>query len=91
MQRLLKNFECFKLERILWSKNNGANALTKLASMRLSNGNWSIIRSVMLALTIDRNKSMCIDGNTSWVDPLKAYLSSGTLLEHKKEDDKVKK
>ena len=50
-----------------------------------------MIRSVMLAPTIDNNKSMCVEAKVSWVDPIKYYLRNGTLSEDKKAADKAKK
>ena len=50
-----------------------------------------MIQSIMLTLTIDKNETMCMKGKTSWVDPIIYYLGSGTLLEDKKEANKVKK
>ena len=59
--------------------------------MKLSNGNQSIIHSVILALIIAGNESICMEGKLSWMDPIKAYLKFGTLSEDKKEVDKVRK
>ena len=58
--------------------------------MKLSIRNWSIIQSIVLAPTIERNESMCVVGKTSWVDPIKT-LRNGTLLKDKKVAKKVKK
>ena len=58
---LLENFGHFQLERIPWSENDRVDALTKLASMRMPNGN----RSVMLASSIETSESMCVDKKNS--------------------------
>ena len=52
----LENFDHIKLKRISPLKNDYIDALAKLASMKASNGNWSI----MLALLIKRSDSMCV-------------------------------
>lgn len=49
---LLRNFNHFELERTLWLENNHANALAQLASIKASNGNQSVIQSIMLAPSI---------------------------------------
>ena len=86
---LLVGFDQFKLERIPKTENNHAYALSKLASMKLSNKNQLVICSIMLALMIDRNESMCVDNKVSWMDPIKAYLEVRTFPEDKKEANKV--
>ena len=58
----LKNFEHFKVERISQAKNDRIDALAKLASMKTSNGNWSVTKLIVLAPLIEKNKSMCIHG-----------------------------
>ena len=88
-ESLLVWFDQFKLERIFRAENDCANALAKLASIKLSIRNRSIICSVMLALTIEKNESMCVDKKVSWMDPIKAYLEVGTLSKDKKEANKV--
>ena len=45
----------------------------------------------MLALSIERKKSMCVDEKESRMDPIKAYLKNETLLEDKREVEKIKK
>ena len=65
VKALLVGFDQFKLERIPRVENDRADALAKLASMKLSNGNRSVIHLVMLTPMIDRNESMCLDKKVS--------------------------
>ena len=87
----LENFDHFKLKRILQSENDHANAIAKLASMKMSNTNWSIIQSIMLEPSIERNKSMCVNEKENWMDLIKAYLKNQTFPKDKKEVGKIKK
>ena len=45
----------------------------------------------MLALSIKRNESMCVDKKDNWMDPIKANLKNEALLEDKRQDEKIKK
>ena len=45
----------------MWLENDHPDSLAKSANMRTSNANRLVIRLVMLALTIERNESICVD------------------------------
>ena len=45
----------------------------------------------MLAPSIEKRDSMCIDKKESWIDPIKAYLKNETFPEDRQQDEKIKK
>ena len=65
VRRLLESFDHFELERISQLENDRIDAFTKLANMKLSNENRSIIQLIMLIPSIERKKSMCVKGKMS--------------------------
>jgi len=42
-------------------------------------------------MSINPQEVLWLDRNTTWMDPIHAYLTNGTLLSDPKEADKVKK
>ena len=91
VKSLLGSFNYFKLERIPWLKNDYVDTLAKLASMKMSSKNQSIIWSIMLSPSIEKNDSMCIDEKKSWMDPIEMYLKNQTLSKNKRQAKKIKK
>ena len=75
-KKLLESFNHFELERIPWLENDCIDSLAKLASMKSSNANQTIIQSVMLMPSIEKNEFICIEDKESWIDPIKAYLKN---------------
>ena len=59
--------------------------------MKTSNANLSLIQSIILMPSIERNESMCINEKKSWTNPIKAHLENQTLLKDKKNTEKIKK
>ena len=91
MKNLLKAFDHFELERIPQSKNDHANALAKIASMKMPVGNQLVVQTIMLPPLIKVGEVACVDTKDGWMDPIKAYLKNETFPKDKRYAEKIQK
>ncbi|XP_076958507.1 uncharacterized protein LOC143634254 [Bidens hawaiensis] len=88
---LIHQFASFNIVHIKRSENKSADALSKLASTNLEHFAKDIRVEVLDRPSIPQNQVLVIQtGIESWMTPIKAYLSSGTLPAGKAEARKVK-
>jgi len=86
--KLLKHFAITHIPR---SKNRQAYALSKLASSSDDGKPKNIQWETLAERSIDLNEVLWLDRSPMWMEPIRAYLTDGTLPSDPKEADKVRK
>jgi len=86
--KLLKHFTIMHIPHL---ENRQANALSKLASSSDDGKPKNIQWETLTERSIDPHDLFCLDRSSTWMEPIRAYLTDGTLPSDPKEADKVKK
>ncbi|XP_076940930.1 uncharacterized protein LOC143610291 [Bidens hawaiensis] len=88
---LMQQFTSCKVVYIKRSENRPADALSKLASTSFEHMDRDVRIEVLDAPSIPQHQVLVIQtGTTSWMEPIRTYLSSGILPEDKTEARKVR-
>ncbi|XP_076917923.1 uncharacterized protein LOC143578146, partial [Bidens hawaiensis] len=88
---LIRQFASFNIIHIKRSENTSADTLSKLASTNFEHFAKDIRVEVLDHPSVPQNQVMVIQtGVESWMTPIKAYLSFGTLPAEKAEARKIK-
>ncbi|XP_076917794.1 uncharacterized protein LOC143577983 [Bidens hawaiensis] len=88
---LIRQFFSFNIVHIKRSENKYADTLSKLASTNFEHFAKDIRVEVLKHSSVPQNQVLVIQtGVESWMIPIKAYLSSGTLPKEKAEARKIK-
>ncbi|XP_076907399.1 uncharacterized protein LOC143563826 [Bidens hawaiensis] len=88
---LMKQFTSCKVVHIKRSENRPADALSKLASTSFEHMGRDVRIEVLDASSVPQHQVLVIQtGATSWMEPIRAYLSSGILPEDKAEARKIR-
>ncbi|XP_076931509.1 uncharacterized protein LOC143596689 [Bidens hawaiensis] len=88
---LMQQFTSCKVVHNKRSENRPADALSKLASTSFEHMGRDVKIEVLDAPSVPRYQVLVIQtGTTSWMEPIRAYLSSGTLPEDKAEARKIR-
>ena len=81
----------FPLLHIPWSKNHQADSLSKLASSSTDEKARRIQWETLLEWSIEPKEILWLNRSSTWMDPIKAYLSDDALPTGTKESEQVKK
>ncbi|XP_076897149.1 uncharacterized protein LOC143550375 [Bidens hawaiensis] len=87
---LMQQFISYKVVHIKRSENRPADALSKLASTSFEHMSRDVRIEVLDAPSVPQCQVLVIQtGATSWMEPIRAYLSSGILPKYKAEARKI--
>ena len=88
LTKLLKHFA---ITQIRCSENRRVDALSKLACSSDDGKPKNIQLETLTERSIDLHEVLWICRSSTWMDPIHAYLTNGTLPSDPKEADKVKR
>lgn len=91
MQDLQKHFTSFSITQIPRSKNKRADALSKLASSSFAHLTKNVLVEIVPCRSIEAKVVISInESNTTWMDQITDYLTTGTLPDDPVEARKIR-
>ncbi|XP_027150213.1 uncharacterized protein LOC113750438 [Coffea eugenioides] len=91
VHQLVAHFESFEIQRIPWSQNKGADALSRLTSTSFSDLNKTILVEVLVESEYLEEVVCPVYPGDTWMGPLIRFLSQGELPEDQTKSRKLQR